>query len=163
MLLAFDDVGPGPVVVLLHGFPLDRSMWEFQLAEVGSIYRVIAPDLRGSGSTAAPDGIYTVDLMADDVIDTLDALELDDPVVIGGLSMGGYSIVKRGQAVTRPTGVPRPKAPGHIAGRRSKGRADDGAANRRYGRPHRSAPGKWDRPSSAARLSSRADMLARYG
>jgi pimeloyl-ACP methyl ester carboxylesterase len=90
MLLAFDDVGPGPVVVLLHGFPLDRSMWEFQLAEIGSIYRVIAPDLRGSGSTAAPDGIYTVDLMADDVIDTLDALELDDPVVIGGLSMGGY-------------------------------------------------------------------------
>ncbi len=90
MLLAFDDVGPGPVVVLLHGFPLDRSMWEFQLAEIGSVYRVIAPDLRGSGSTAAPDGIYTVDLMADDVIDTLDALELDDPVVIGGLSMGGY-------------------------------------------------------------------------
>jgi pimeloyl-ACP methyl ester carboxylesterase len=90
MLLAFDDVGPGPVLVLLHGFPLDRSMWEFQLAEVGSIYRVIAPDLRGSGSTAAPDGVYTVDLMADDVIDTLDALELDDPVVIGGLSMGGY-------------------------------------------------------------------------
>jgi pimeloyl-ACP methyl ester carboxylesterase len=90
MLLAFDDVGPGPVVVLLHGFPLDRSMWEFQTAEIGSTYRVIAPDLRGAGSSAVPDGVYTVDLLADDVIDTLDALELDDPVVVGGLSMGGY-------------------------------------------------------------------------
>ncbi len=90
MLLAFDDVGPGPVVVLIHGFPLDRTMWEAQLTEVGSIYRIIAPDLRGFGETAVPDGVYTVDLMADDVIETLDALNLTDPVVLGGLSMGGY-------------------------------------------------------------------------
>ncbi len=90
MLLAFDDDGPGPVVVLLHGFPLDRSMWSHQRSSVGSIYRVIAPDLRGHGTTAAPDGIYTVDEMADDVIETLDALQLTDPVVFGGLSMGGY-------------------------------------------------------------------------
>ena len=83
-------IGPGPVVVLIHGFPLDRSMWEAQTAEVGSIYRIIAPDLRGAGSTAAPDGVYTIDLLADDVIETLDALELDEPVVLGGLSMGGY-------------------------------------------------------------------------
>lgn len=90
MLLAIDDVGPGPAVVLIHGFPLDRGMWEAQTAEVGSIYRIIAPDLRGAGASAVPDGVYTVDLLADDVIETLDALELDDPVVIGGLSMGGY-------------------------------------------------------------------------
>jgi pimeloyl-ACP methyl ester carboxylesterase len=90
MLLAIDDVGPGPAVVLIHGFPLDRGMWEAQEAEVGSVYRIIAPDLRGAGESAVPDGVYTVDLLADDVIETLDALELDDPVVIGGLSMGGY-------------------------------------------------------------------------
>ncbi len=90
MLLAFDDVGPGPVVVLIHGFPFDRKMWDAQTAEIGSVYRVIAPDLRGHGETAVPDGVYTIDLMADDVIDTLDALNLTDPVVIGGISMGGY-------------------------------------------------------------------------
>lgn len=90
MLLAIDDIGPGPAVVLIHGFPLDRSMWEAQTAEVGSIYRIIAPDLRGAGASAAPDGIYTVDLLADDVIETMDALDLDEPVVVGGLSMGGY-------------------------------------------------------------------------
>jgi 3-oxoadipate enol-lactonase len=90
MLLSFDDDGPGPVVVLLHGFPLDRSMWSHQQASIGSIYRLIVPDLRGHGTTAAPDGIYSIDEMADDVIELLDALQLREPVVFGGLSMGGY-------------------------------------------------------------------------
>lgn len=90
MLLAFDDNGPGPVVVLLHGFPLNRSMWSAQDSDIGSIYRVIAPDLRGHGETAAPDGIYTIDDMADDVLDLLNALQLREPIVLGGLSMGGY-------------------------------------------------------------------------
>jgi pimeloyl-ACP methyl ester carboxylesterase len=90
MLLAFDDVGPGPVVVLIHGFPFDRSMWSHQRSSVGSIYRVILPDLRGHGTSAAPEGIYTVDEMADDVLELLDALQIAEPVVIGGLSMGGY-------------------------------------------------------------------------
>ena len=90
MLLAFDDNGPGRVAVLLHGFPLDRAMWSAQVAEIGSIYRLITPDLRGHGETAAPDGTYSIDAMADDVIETLDALQLRQPLVIGGHSMGGY-------------------------------------------------------------------------
>ncbi len=90
MLLAYDDVGPGPVVVLLHGFPLDRSIWSHQRSSLGSIYRLILPDLRGHGTSAAPDGVYTVDEMADDVLELLDALQITEPVVIGGLSMGGY-------------------------------------------------------------------------
>ena len=90
MLLAFDDNGPGPVVVLLHGFPFDRHLWNAQVANIGSIYRVITPDLRGHGESAAPDGAYPIDALADDVIETLDALQLRGPVVIGGHSMGGY-------------------------------------------------------------------------
>ncbi len=90
MLLAYDDVGPGPVVVLIHGFPLDRSMWAAQRSSLGAIYRLILPDLRGHGTSAAPDGIYTVDAMADDVLELLDGLQLTMPVVFGGHSMGGY-------------------------------------------------------------------------
>jgi pimeloyl-ACP methyl ester carboxylesterase len=90
MLLAFDDYGPGPVVVLLHGFPLNRKMWSAEESSVGSTYRVIAPDLRGHGQTAAPDGVYTMDEMAGDVIETLNALQITEPIVLGGLSMGGY-------------------------------------------------------------------------
>ena len=41
MDLAYADEGPGPVVVLLHGYPLSRAMWAEQLAGLGSIYRVI--------------------------------------------------------------------------------------------------------------------------
>src|SRR5437899_2884541 len=81
MLLAFDDYGPGPVVVLLHGFPLNRSMWSAQESTIGSIYRVIAPDLRGHGETAAPEGVYSMDDMAGDVVELLDALGIREPVV----------------------------------------------------------------------------------
>lgn len=98
MLLAYEDHGPGPVVVLLHGFPLDRSMWSAQVSDVGSVYRVIAPDLRGHGESAAPEGTYTMETMADDVAEVLDKLGIREPVVLGGLSMGGYvalALIKR--------------------------------------------------------------------
>ena len=90
MDLAYADEGPGPVVVLLHGFPLSRAMWDEQLAGLGSIYRVIAPDLRGLGESPVPEGVYTMDAMADDVVELLETLEIMGPVVVGGLSMGGY-------------------------------------------------------------------------
>ncbi len=90
MRLAFTDKGPGPAVVLLHGFPLGRAMWMEQIAGIGSIYKVVAPDLRGHGDSPAPEGDYTIDGMADDVIELLDSLGLNEPVVLGGLSMGGY-------------------------------------------------------------------------
>ena len=91
MLLSYDDNGPGPVVVLLHGFPFDRTMWSGQIGEVGGIYRLIIPDLRGHGqSVSPPDRIYPMDAMADDLIETLDALNIREKVVLGGLSMGGY-------------------------------------------------------------------------
>ena len=86
----FADEGPGPVVVLLHGFPLSKAMWDEQLAGLGSIYRVIAPDLRGFGESPVPEGVYTMDAMADDVVELLETLEIMGPVVVGGLSMGGY-------------------------------------------------------------------------
>jgi pimeloyl-ACP methyl ester carboxylesterase len=90
MRLAHADTGSPPVLVLIHGFPLSREMWVEQLKVIGSTYRVIAPDLRGHGESASPDGAYTMDEMADDVVELLDRLEVREPVVLGGLSMGGY-------------------------------------------------------------------------
>jgi pimeloyl-ACP methyl ester carboxylesterase len=65
-------------------------MWVEQQRALGSSYRVIAPDLRGHGQSDAPKGTYTMDEMADDVVELLDHLGAREPVVLGGLSMGGY-------------------------------------------------------------------------
>ena len=66
-------------------------MWSGQMGEIGEAYRLITPDLRGHGrSVAPPERVYTMDAMADDVIETLDELSIKEKVVLGGLSMGGY-------------------------------------------------------------------------
>ncbi len=86
--LSYDDVGSGLPIVLLHAFPLDRSMWAPQVGALVRHGRCIAPDLRGFGaSTAAPP--YSMDQYADDVATLIDELGLG-PAVIAGLSMGGY-------------------------------------------------------------------------
>lgn len=88
--LAYDDVGTGPVILLIHGFPLNRSMWRPQLGDlVAAGYRVITPDLRGFGDSDEPDGPYSMDLFSDDLIGLLDHLEISHAVV-AGMSMGGY-------------------------------------------------------------------------
>ncbi len=76
-------------LVLIHGFPLNPTMWEpqFPLAERG--WRIIAPELRGFGDGAGdPPAVSIVDYAAD-TIDLLDALHIETAVVCG-LSMGGY-------------------------------------------------------------------------
>jgi pimeloyl-ACP methyl ester carboxylesterase len=88
--VSFDDIGDGPALVLLHAFPLSRAMWRPQVEALQGDYRVIAPDLRGFGGSRAFDAAPSVETMADDVAALLDELKLPGPVVLGGLSMGGY-------------------------------------------------------------------------
>ena len=88
--IAYDDLGEGPAVVLLHGFPFDRSMWREQTEALAEGYRVITPDLRGMGETGGSvAGPSTMDEMAHDVAALMDYLGIERAVV-GGLSMGGY-------------------------------------------------------------------------
>lgn len=87
--LSFQDVGTGPVVVLLHAFPLTSAMWSSQRDALAPSFRVITPDLRGFGTSPLDDGPPDLAAMADDVAALLDALGIDTAVV-GGLSMGGY-------------------------------------------------------------------------
>src|SRR5579884_2617332 len=90
--LAYSDMGQGaPCVVLVHGFPLNRSMWDPQIGTLRASWRVLAPDLRGFGASGAgPPGPLTMDQHADDLAALLDALGIREPVVYCGLSMGGY-------------------------------------------------------------------------
>jgi pimeloyl-ACP methyl ester carboxylesterase len=87
--LAYEETGAGAPVVLLHGYPLNRAMWQPQVAALRDAYRVVTPDLRGLGETEATPEPATMEDMARDVAALLDALEIER-AIIGGLSMGGY-------------------------------------------------------------------------
>ncbi|HEX2271043.1 MAG TPA: alpha/beta fold hydrolase [Pyrinomonadaceae bacterium] len=87
--LAYTDVGAGPAIVLIHGYPFNRSLWTEQAEVLRDRYRVVIPDLRGFGESDSSNGPATMDRMAEDVAELLDHLEIEQ-AVIGGLSMGGY-------------------------------------------------------------------------
>jgi pimeloyl-ACP methyl ester carboxylesterase len=89
-LIAYEEIGAGPVVVLLHAFPFDAGMWRPQIDVLADRYRFVVPDLPGFGQSAVSAGL-TIDALADIVAELLDHLGINERVVIGGLSMGGYA------------------------------------------------------------------------
>lgn len=82
--------GEGSPLVFVHGFPLDHSMWRWQLGQFTRTHRVIAPDLRGFGESDVTEGKVTMEQFADDLAAMLDELHVTEPIVLCGLSMGGY-------------------------------------------------------------------------
>lgn len=84
------DAGRGEPLLLVHGFPLDHTMWREQIEAFSGEFRVIAPDLRGFGLSGVTEGTVTMEGFADDLASLLDALGLTGPVTFCGLSMGGY-------------------------------------------------------------------------
>lgn len=102
--------GSGSAIILLHGYPFNRSMWREQIDFLSAKgYRVVAPDLRGFGGMSdklqfladadrqeterqaeTHRTITTMEDMAGDVAALMDDLKVDQAVVCG-LSMGGYA------------------------------------------------------------------------
>jgi pimeloyl-ACP methyl ester carboxylesterase len=81
---------PGPTLLLVHGFPLDHSMWRYQLDDLADAARIIAPELRGFGRSGVTPGTVSMERYADDLAALLDALKIREKIVFCGLSMGGY-------------------------------------------------------------------------
>jgi pimeloyl-ACP methyl ester carboxylesterase len=84
------DQGAGSPLVFVHGFPLNHSMWNAQIPVFAERHRVIAPDLRGFGESVDTEGTVSMEDFADDLAAILDHLHVSEPVVLCGLSMGGY-------------------------------------------------------------------------
>ena len=80
--------GEGHPLMLISGGGNDHSNWIMQTPEFSKKHRVICFDNRGTGRTDAPDSPYSVEMMADDAIGLLDALEIDQAHILG-LSLGG--------------------------------------------------------------------------
>ncbi len=88
--MAYDEAGSGVPVVLLHGFPFNRTLWREQLETLAATHRVVAPDLRGFGETSlGREDAATMEEMARDVVALMDELRIER-AILGGLSMGGY-------------------------------------------------------------------------
>ena len=87
--IAYRDEGTGSPILFIHAFPLHSAIWERQIVAFSPHHRVIAPDLRGLGSTARGSGAASLDQYADDVAALLDHLRIENATVVG-LSLGGY-------------------------------------------------------------------------
>jgi pimeloyl-ACP methyl ester carboxylesterase len=90
MELAYEERGSGPVAVFVHGFPLDGTYWTGQLSGLAKVRTCVAVHLRGNGlSEDADPRDYSMDMFADDIAKTLDAIGAEK-VDLVGMSMGGY-------------------------------------------------------------------------
>lgn len=111
------DLGEGPVVVLIHGYPLSDASWEYQYhALVNAGYRAIGITLRGFGQSDKPYGKYDYDTFAADIKSVLDQMEIKD-AVLGGHSMGGaialHYVAKYNGAHVKKLGLFSAAAPRH--------------------------------------------------
>lgn len=84
------DEGSGPPILFVHGFPLDHSMWRYQLESFSRHNRVICPDLPGFGQSKTGNSPLSMRSIAENLAQLLDAIAVDEPIVFCGLSMGGY-------------------------------------------------------------------------
>lgn len=80
------ELGTGPAVVLVHGFPLDGAMWSGVARALSTRFRVLKPDLPGRGATEVP--AAGIEEYADFLQAIVDGV--DGPVGVAGFSFGGY-------------------------------------------------------------------------
>lgn len=87
--VSYSDTGKGTVVVLLHGFLENSTMWNDFIPELSQKYRVITIDLLGHGQTDALNYVQTMEDNADMVLSVLAELKIRK-AIFAGHSMGGY-------------------------------------------------------------------------
>ena len=81
-----------PWLVMSNSLATNVSMWDEQVAQLGKAFRILRYDQRGHGGTDAPEGRYTFELLFDDAVALLDALEIER-AHFAGLSMGGVTVL----------------------------------------------------------------------
>lgn len=85
--------GSGPAVVLSNSLGSTHRMWDAQTAELEQHFTVVRYDTRGHGASPVPDGPYTIDDLADDVVALLDRLGIERAHIVG-LSLGGMTAMR---------------------------------------------------------------------
>ncbi|MBO9561317.1 MAG: alpha/beta hydrolase [Niastella sp.] len=88
--LFYRVIGTGAPVVLLHGFAEDGTVWQHQIEALEAKYRLIVPDLPGSGRSGMSEDMSMEGLAAAVKQIVTDEVPGDEPFVMIGHSMGGY-------------------------------------------------------------------------
>jgi 3-oxoadipate enol-lactonase len=97
------DEGNGPAVLLLHMVGGSHTVWNALIPGLAKEYRVLAPDLRGHGRTAAPAGsLYSFDELEGDLVRLLDAKSVDSAFVVG---LSGGALLALRLTLDRPDRV----------------------------------------------------------
>jgi pimeloyl-ACP methyl ester carboxylesterase len=91
--LYYTDWGRGDPIVMIHGWPLNSDMWEYQARHLARTHRVICYDRRGFGRSSKPFEGYDYDGFAGDLRTILDHLNLSN-VTLVGFSMGGGEVAR---------------------------------------------------------------------
>jgi len=91
LVVSYTDQGPeeAPVIIFIHGFPLNKTMWDNQVDALKEDYRVVSYDIRGHGDSEPGNEDFSIKLFVADLLHLMDALKIDKASLCG-LSMGGY-------------------------------------------------------------------------
>ena len=84
----YESTGAGPPLVMLHALPFDHTLWLYQVARFSSRFTTIAMDLRGWGRSAKPVSPFSLEDMGNDILGILSDLNITEPVVLLGCSIG---------------------------------------------------------------------------
>ena len=90
LVVSYTDNGPdeAPVIIFIHGFPLNKTMWDNQVDALKENYRVISYDIRGHGDSEQGNEDFFINLFVKDLLHLMDALKIEKASICG-LSMGG--------------------------------------------------------------------------
>src|SRR6476469_895085 len=92
--LSYKDYGQGKPIVLIHGWPLSKEMWEYQIDDlVDAGFRVIKYDRRSFGKSSKPWNDYDYDTLTADLHSIMETLDLKDATLVG-FSMGGGEAIR---------------------------------------------------------------------
>lgn len=92
--LVYEECGNNneKVIILLHGFCGSSQYWQKICPLLSDEYRIIIPNLRGHGGSSSPEGTYTMEVMADDIAQLMESLQIEKAIMFGH-SLGGYVTV----------------------------------------------------------------------
>ena len=100
--MAYERRGKGRPLVLIHGYPLDHTIWEPIVPLLENDFDLILPDLRGFGASGVPRTAYLLTDIAADIAALLDSLGIEKAAIVGH-SMGGYVALAFAHAYPRRT------------------------------------------------------------